>query len=76
MKNNVKSLLIDNYADRVINGNIISGKRQEKGFINSDCNYINNMLSNITLHAIENYNIFNKSRCANLGHLISALSYA
>ena len=34
------------------------------------------MLSNIALHAIENYNIFNKSRCANLRHLISALSYA
>ena len=76
MENNVKSLLIDNYADRVINGNIISGKKQEKGFIDSDCDYIDAMLSNIALHAIENYNIFNKSRCANLGHLISALSYA
>lgn len=76
MKNDVGLLFINNYADTVINGNIISGKRQEKGFISSDCNYINNMLSNIALHAIGNYNIFNKSRCANLRHLISALSYA
>lgn len=76
MENDVGLLFINNYANTVINGNIISGKKQEKGFINSDCNYINNMLSNIALHAVENYNIFNKSRCANLGHLISALSYA
>ena len=52
MANNVKSLLIDNYADRVINGNVISGKRQEKGFIDSDCDYIKGMLSNIALQAV------------------------
>jgi len=76
MENDVGLLFINNYANTVINGNIISGKRQEKGFINSDCNYINNMLSNIALHAIENYSIFNKSRRVNLGHLINVLSYA
>lgn len=76
MENNFKSLLIDNYADRVINGNIISGKKQEKGFIDSDCDYIDAMLSNIALQAVENYSIFNKSRRVNLGHLINVLSYA
>ena len=75
MENDIKSLLIGNYADRVINGNVISGKRQEKGFIDSDCDYINSMLSNIALHAIENYSIFNKARRANIEYLISALSY-
>lgn len=76
MANDVKSLLIDNYADRVINDNVISGKRQEKGFIDSDCNYIEGMLSNIALQAVENSGIFNKSRKVNLGHLINVLSYA
>ena len=30
MTSTVNSLLIDNYTERVINGNITSGKRQEK----------------------------------------------
>lgn len=76
MTKDVKSFLIDNYVDRVINGNIISGKRQERGFIDSDCDYIDGMLSNIALQAVENYSIFNKSRRINLGHLINVLSYA
>lgn len=76
MTKDVKSFLIDNYVDRVINDNIISGKRQERGFIDSDCDYIDGMLSNIALQAVENYSIFNKSRRINLGHLINVLSYA
>lgn len=76
MTKDVKSLLIDNYADRVINGNIISGKRQERGFIDSDCDYIEGMLSNIALQAVENSGILNNSRKVNLGHLINVLSYA
>lgn len=76
MIKDVKSLLIDNYSDRVINGNITSGKRQERGFIDSDCDYIEGMLSNIALQAVENSGIFNKSRLVNLGHLINVLSYA
>lgn len=76
MTKDVKSLLIDNYSNRVINGNIISGKRQERGFIDSDCDYIKGMLSNIALQAVENSGIFNNSRKVNLGHLINVLSYA
>ena len=76
MTSTVNSLLIDNYTERVINGNITSGKRQEKGFVDSDCDYIKNMLTNIALQAVDNSGIFNKSRLVNLGHLINVLSYA
>ena len=67
---------VENWSLDTYNLNTKRAIVQEKGFIDSDCDYIDAMLSNIALQAVENYSIFNKSRRVNLGHLINVLSYA
>lgn len=72
---NILNIVYDNFESFVIDSSNAYTKRAEFGFINTDCNFVKNMLANMCLHASGNPDIFNKSQSNNIINIINKLSH-
>lgn len=72
---NILNIVYDNFETFVIDNSNIYIKRPEFGFINTDCNFVKNMIAIMCLHASGNPDIFNKEQSNNIINIINALSH-
>ena len=73
--NNILNVIYDKLEDFVINNNNAYIKRVEFGFVNTDCNFVKNMIAVMCLHAAENPDIFNEEQSNNVINIINKLSH-
>ena len=57
------------------NSGELIAKREELGFVNTDCNIVRNLISAIMKFTIKEENIFSDERINNLNNLYNSLTY-
>lgn len=72
--NNILNVIYDNLEAFVIDNNNIYFKRAEFGFINTNCDFVKNMIANMCLHAAENPDIFNEDQSNNIINIINKIT--
>ena len=75
MDTNFIDAVRNNFEGLEIDANAANVQRAEFGFVNKDCDFINSMLSNICIHAMQNPDIFNEEQSNNIMYIINKLSH-
>ena len=64
--NNILNIIYDKVEDFVIDNNNAYIKRADFGFVNTDCDFVKNIIITMCLHAAENPDIFNEIQSNNI----------
>ena len=72
---NILNAVYNNFEGFVINNSNAYINRAEFGFINTDCNFVKNMIAIMCLHASQNPDIFNEEQSNNVINIINKLSH-
>lgn len=66
--------LKDKYKDFALSVSIANAKRLQAGFVSQD-SYVKNLMTTITLHALDNLKIFTNEQCQNIIGICNTLRH-